>query len=166
MHRSRIIPLLALTFVLAACGGSDPSPNPKPTGDLFKGANAWTGALPADAQTGSSDAFSKGVASGELALMSGAAVEAQKAARDGACWQRLWTCRTSRATVPSRGRTMVLFGLGTRLHNAAEEYRRSQSVENALSSYALTYDLLPGTLKGQAPTPDSLKGKGLAEGIA
>ncbi|MGI8748829.1 MAG: C1 family peptidase [Deinococcus sp.] len=186
MQATRRAPLLALAFLLAACGGSDPSPNPKPTGDLFKQANAWTGTLPADAETVSSDAFSKGVASGELVLMSSATLEEQKAAREAQYQQdkaflkslpdpspALQALLAEAAASPTfegdrpvkgpDGQTVVLFGLGTQLHNAAEEYRRSQSVENALSSYTLTYDLLPGALKGQAPTPDSLKGKGLAE---
>ncbi|MFK7604144.1 C1 family peptidase [Deinococcus sp. SM5_A1] len=186
MKRLRLVPLIALTFWLAACGGSGPSPDPKPTGDLFKVANAWTGEIPADAETVSPDAFSASVAAGDLVLMSSAALEAQKAAREMQYQQDktflqgvpdpspdLKALLTEAAASPTfegdrpvkapDGQTVVLFGLGTQLHNAAEEYRRSESVENALSSYTLTYDLLPDALKVQAPTPASLGAKSLAE---
>jgi C1A family cysteine protease len=61
------------------------------------------------------------------------------------------------------GNTVVLEGLGTQLHNAAESYRLSQSTDNALIAYTQSYELLPDDLKARASTPGSLKGKSLAD---
>jgi len=171
-----------LVGALVACspGGSKPDPN------LFTEANAWKEGIPADAQMVSTEEFQKGIASGELVLSSSASVAAAKQARE----TQYQSDKNFLNSLPDKdpntaallaeaagspsfegdrpvngpgGQTVVLFGLGTQLHNAAETYQRSQSVDNALDDYALSYSLLPEDLKPQAPSPDSLKGKSLAE---
>ncbi|GEM87870.1 C1 family peptidase [Meiothermus granaticius] len=171
-----------LVSVLVACssGGSKPDPN------LFSEGNAWKEGLPADAQVVSPQEFQKGIASGELVLTSTASVAAAKQARetqyqsDKAFLGNLPSPDPNTAALldeatgsPSfegdrpvsgpGGEPVVLFGLGTQLHNAVETQQRAQSLDNALADYSLSYSLLPDDLKPQAPTPDSLKGKTLAE---
>ncbi|MFC4453935.1 C1 family peptidase [Deinococcus sonorensis] len=171
-----------LLSVLVACSSGTAPPPPT----LYTEKNAWSGAIPGDAQTVSADEFSRGIATGELQLISSADLAAQKAAREAQyqqdlaflrglqnpspAVQRLLDQATAHPTfegdrpvkVPG-GQTVLLFGLGTQLHNAAETARLAGNVDNALTQYRLLYDLLPETLKAQAPTPDSLKGKGMAE---
>lgn len=171
-----------LVGALVACspGGSKPDPN------LFTEANAWKEGIPADAQMVSTEEFQKGIASGELVLSSSASVAAAKQARE----TQYQSDKNFLNSLPDKdpntaallaeaagspsfegdrpvsgpgGESVVLFGLGTQLRNAAETYQRSQSVDNALDDYALSYSLLPEDLKPQAPSPDSLKGKSLAE---
>jgi len=174
--------LVILMAALGACspGGSKPDPN------LFSEANAWKEGLPADAQVVSPEEFQKGIASGELVLSSTASIAAARQAReiqyqndkrflsgisnpDPNTAALLAEAAGSPSFEGDRpvsgpgGESVVLFGLGTQLHNAAETYQRSQSVDNALDDYALSYALLPEDLKPRAPTPDSLKGKPLAE---
>ncbi|WP_276959340.1 C1 family peptidase [Allomeiothermus silvanus] len=171
-----------LVGALVACspGGSKPDPN------LFTEANAWKEGIPADAQMVNTEEFQKGIASGELVLSSSASVAAAKQARETQYQSdknflsgisdkdpNTAALLAEAAGSPSfegdrpvsgpGGESVVLFGLGTQLRNAAETYQRSQSVDNALDDYALSYSLLPEDLKPQAPSPDSLKGKSLAE---
>lgn len=174
--------LVILMAALGACspGGSKPDPN------LFSEANAWKEGLPADAQVVSPEEFQKGIASGELVLSSTASIAAARQARE-AQYQNdkrflsgisnpdpntaalLAEAAGSPGFEGDRpvsgpdGASVVLFGLGTQLHNAVEVYQRAQSVDNALDDYALSYALLPEDLKPRAPSPDSLKGKPLAE---
>ncbi|PZA05781.1 MULTISPECIES: C1 family peptidase [unclassified Meiothermus] len=171
-----------LIGALVACspGGSKQDPN------LFTEANAWQEDIPADAQVVSPEEFQKGIASGELVLSSTASIAAAKQAREA----QYQSDKNFLNSIPDKdpntqallaeaagsphfegdrpvegpgGQTVVLFGLGTQLRNAVETYQRAQSVDNALDDYALSYSLLPEDLKPQAPTPDSLKGKSLAE---
>ena len=159
---------------------------PNPGGAIFTPTNAWSGDIPSDAQTLSSDEFTKGIESGELVLSSTALVEGQKQTRETSYQQDLTllnniankdpdtqTLLEETASSPKfegdlpvvqpNGETVVLFGLGTQVDNAAQAYQRSQSVENALSDYTLSYSLLTDDLKAQAPTRESLNGKSLAE---
>ncbi|GIW36206.1 MAG: hypothetical protein KatS3mg073_0351 [Meiothermus sp.] len=171
-----------LLIALAACsvGGSKTDPN------LFTEANAWKEGIPADAQMVSPEEFQRGIASGELVLSSTASVTAAKQAREAQYQSdksflngiadkdpNTQALLAEAAGSPSfegdrpvkgpEGQTVVLFGLGTQLRNAVETYQRAQSVDNALDDYALSYSLLPEDLKSQALSPDSLKGKPLAE---
>ncbi|MER3490735.1 MAG: hypothetical protein C4328_12835, partial [Meiothermus sp.] len=175
-----MVGLLISALVACSPGGSKPDPN------LFNEGNSWKGGIPADAQVVSTEEFQKGIASGELTLVSTAILEAQKAARQS----QYQADKAFLNSVPNKdpntaallaealdspsfegdrpvsgpgGESVVLFGLGTQLRNAVEVYQRSQSVDNALADYSLSYELLPEDLKPQAPTPDSLKGKSLAE---
>lgn len=173
-----------LISALAACspGGNGGKPDP----NLFNEGNSWKGEIPSDAQRVSPEEFQKGIASGELVLSSAASVAAAKQAREAQYQSdknflnsipdkdpNTQALLTEAAGSPSfegdrpvsgpGGESVVLFGLGTQLRNAAETYQRSQSVDNALDDYALSYSLLPEDLKPQAPSPASLKGKSLAE---
>lgn len=172
--------IVALVACSSGGGGSKPDPN------LFTEGNSWNGSIPPDAQAVSTDEFQKGIASGELVLSSTASVAAAKGAREA----QYQANKTLLNGIPNKdpntaallaeaagnpnfegdrpvtlpgGQKVVLFGLGTQLRNAAESYTTSQSVDNALADYTLSYSLLSGDLKAQLPTPDSLKGKSLAE---
>lgn len=174
--------LTVLVTALAACspGGNQGAET------LFTEGNAWKGDIPSDAEKISPEDFRKGIASDELALVSTAILEAQKAARQSQYQadkallsgiadqdpntQALLEEATAQPNFegdrPVTGpgdQQVMLFGLGNQLRNAVESYRLSQSVDNALADYSLSFDLLPEALKGQLPTPDSLKGKSLAE---
>ena len=72
---------LARAFVVALLilAGCTPPP---PAETLFTADNAWTDPLPADAEIVGADAFRRGVAAGELALISSAMLAAQAAARE------------------------------------------------------------------------------------
>src|SRR5690606_27939209 len=56
------------------------------------------------------------------------------------------------------GATVRWEGLGTSLANAAASAQLATSAANALSSYQLTYDLVPTDPRAQLPTPASLQG--------
>ena len=174
---------MAVWLLLAAC--SSPSTNPKPD-DFFTEANAWQGDIPADAETVSPEAFKKGIDSGEFVLVSAATLEAQRQAKEQAYDANVTYLQglsdKDSVTVallkeaadapdfkPDRSvevpgvETVVLYGLGTQIDNAAASSKLAQSVDNALADYTQTYDLLPEDLKTQAATPESLQGKSLAE---
>ena len=176
-----LIPLVAAT--LTAC------PTETKPETLFIPANAWNGDLPADAQTISPEEFRQKINSGELSLVSTASLEAQRQAREKQYQDdktflkgianpdpNLRALLSEADASPSfqgdrpvtlpDGQTVIVEGLGTQLRNAAETYKRGQSVGNALANYTLSYSLLPADLKAQLPTPDSLKGKPLAEVMA
>ncbi|MBB5376691.1 hypothetical protein HNQ07_002155 [Deinococcus metalli] len=185
MRALQRLALASLTLgVLAACGGGG-SPKPGPD-TVFTDANAWSGAAPSDAEVVSADEFRQRVGSGELAVISSATLEAQRAARE----QQFQTDRSflQGVTDPSPtlksllqeaagasafegdrpvkrpdGQTVVLFGLGSQLREVAETERRAQSVANALDDYRLSYSLLAPDLAAQLPAPDTLQGAPLAE---
>ncbi|WP_337868625.1 C1 family peptidase [Meiothermus sp.] len=175
----------AVVFLLGALVACSPGGS-KLDSNLFSETNAWKEGIPADAQMVSPDEFQKGIASGELVLSSTATVAATKQAREKQYQNDKTTLNNisnkdpnikalldEAATTPNfegdrpvsgpGGQEVVLFGLGTQLRNANESYKLSQSVDNALDDYTLSYALLPDDLKPQAPTPDSLKGKSLVE---
>ena len=142
----------SLWLLLAACSGSNTNPN---FDSVFTEANAWQGDIPGDvpgdADTVSPEEFKKGVDSGELVLVSAATLQAQKEAREKSFrddktflqsvpdkspdLQALLTEAASVAgyegdrpvTLPD-GQTVVLFGLGSQLDNAAAAYERSQGL--------------------------------------
>jgi C1A family cysteine protease len=173
-----ITPLVA---ALVAC------PQPPQTGpDPLTEANAWKGEIPADAEVVTPDEFRRRLASGETELSSAAIIATQKATQD----KQYQTDRTTLQNIPNPseniqallaeaatnpsnrgdrvvegpdGQPVMLLGLNTQLRNAAETLERSQSVQNALDDYNLTYSLLPDDLKARAATPESLQGKPLAD---
>ena len=172
---------LLMIVMLAAC-----KTTPEPVENLFAKDNAWLGEAPTDADMVSPEDFRKGIDSGELVLSSSAIITAQAAARE----QQYQDDKAFLQSLPDKppyiqallaeaakqpdfegdrpvtlpdGQTVVLFGLSTELRNAVEAYKLSQSVDNALADYTLSYSLLPDRLKAQLPTPESLKGKPLAE---
>ena len=174
--------ILGLSLFLASCGGgSTPTPNPPPDTQLTE-ANAWKGAIPADAETVSPEDFKKGLASGELALFSTASLEAQKAAYEKQ-YQDDKTFLSSlpdkspyvqklleeAASVPSAdtdlpapgAKGVLLLGVAQQLRGAVESYKRAQDPGNALEDYTTSYNLLPDDLKAKADSPESLKGKSL-----
>lgn len=176
--KALFVPLLAAALV------SCPTDTP-PAETLYTESNAWSGEIPSSADQVSAAEFKNRVASGELRLLSDTSVTAQQQARekqyqdDKAFLQSvpnkdpnllaLLTEAASspnydadRAVVGPDGQRVMVFGLGTQLRNAADAYKRSQSVDNALAGYGQIYDLLPADLKSQAATPDSLKGASLA----
>jgi C1A family cysteine protease len=157
-----------------------------PGADPLVGANAWKDPIPADAEQVSPEEFRTRFASGELTILSSASIETQQQSREQSYQQD----KTFLQGIPNKdpntvallseaaaspnyegdhavagpdGKPVMVFGLGTQLRNAADSYTRSQSVDNALSSYRLIYELLPDALKTQAATPDSLQGKSLEE---
>ncbi len=174
-----LVLLIAVAGLVVACGTQS-------TETLFVDGNAWKGAIPTDATIISPEEFRKGVESGELKITSPASVEAQKAATqkqfeadknflaglsnktpeiqallDEAAKQT--NVDDERTVVGPNNEPVVVFGLATQLRNAAEVYQRSQSTDNALEDYALSYSLLTDAQKSNLPTPESLKGKTLAE---
>jgi hypothetical protein len=66
------------------------------------------------------------------------------------------------ATLPD-GQTVALIELGSRIEKAAQNYRLAREPDNALASYELSYSLVPETLRGQVPAPDSLRAATLEE---
>lgn len=176
--KALFVPLLAAALV--GCPTDTP-----PAETLYTKGNAWSGEVPSSAEQVSSTEFKNRVASGELRLLSDTSVAAQQQARekqyqdDKAFLQSvpdkdpnitalLAEAASSpnydadRAVVGQDGQRVMVFGLGTQLRNAADAYKRSQSVDNALAGYSQIYDLLPADLKSQSVTPDSLKAASLA----
>ena len=174
-----------LVGALVACSPGTSTPPPPDNSQLVE-KNAWTGDIPSDAQVVSPDDFRAGLASGDQSLISTADLAAQQAARDAQFQQDKATLQAlpnkspdvqallaeaasasgydgDRPVKGPGGQTVVLFGLGTRLHNAVQDEQLAQSVADALSDYRLTYDLLGDDLKAKAPSPDSLQGKSLSE---
>lgn len=180
MKLSRFL-IIIMLLLLSACTST-----PEPSKDLFKEKNAWTGDIPADAETISPEAFQKGIDSGEFVLVSSESLAAEKLARqkdydqnisflkdlsskDPATTallkeaQGVTAFQTDLVTQLPDGQSVTLFGLGTQIDNATEANKLAQSVDNALADYTQTYAVLPEDLKTQAPTPESLKGKPLEE---
>ena len=180
--RSLIAGLLLGTLV-ACSSGAPPQDQPLPDASLFTPANAWQGAVPAGAAVLTPGDFRARVASGELVLTSSASVLANAAARAQQYQDDLTLLHTvpspsaeltallAQAALPgdvsdrpvklANSQTVLLFGLDAQVRNAAEAYRNGQSPDNALADYTQTYDLLPGDLQTQAPTPASLRGRPL-----
>lgn len=175
---------LLLSLLVACSSGGAPPPGGDPVQLTEK--NAWTGDIPADAQTVSADDFKAGLASGDLTLISSADLAAQAAAREQQYQQdksflqglsnkspALQALLAEAAGTPHyegdrpvkgpNGQTVVLDGLGTQLRNAVLAEQTAQSPDNALSDYRLSYELLPDDLKSQAASPDSLQGKSVGD---
>ncbi len=169
-----------LATLLVSCGGT-PGPS-----NLFVEENAWTGEIPDGATIITSDEFRRMVGSGELVLRSSADVDAQAEElirqfgenRDflagltdaGENVADLLAAVAAGADYVGdvgveldSGEGVILEGLATRLSNAAQDAKLAASASNALSVYAMTYDLLPDDLKPSAPTPGSLAGKPVAD---
>lgn len=184
MKRPRLHALLTLACVLVACGTAPTAPPPNP--ELFKESNAWKGELPPDATTVTPDEFQRGIASGDLKLVSDASLAEQVAARqrqyeqDKAFLQALpekspyvaallaeaqaaqGALGDVAAELPS-GQVVVLNGLGTRLRDAVEARQTAQSAENALADYRRTYELLPPGVQGRVARPERLQGQSVGE---
>jgi C1A family cysteine protease len=56
------------------------------------------------------------------------------------------------------GRTVALIDLGTRIEQAAENYRLARDPVNALATYSLSYSLLTDEMKAQVPAPGTVQG--------
>jgi C1A family cysteine protease len=173
--------LLVSFLLLAGCAstGTDLS-------EFFTPDKEWTEAIPGDAEMVSPEEFKERVEAGELEIVTPAILEAQRQAQQTqyqediaflqgipdkdpyltALLERASSAPTYEGDEPTpgpNGETVLLLGLGAELRNAVEAYKASQSVDNALGDYTLTYTLLPENLKAQAATPESLNGKSLAE---
>ncbi len=172
--------LIALVSTLIACQGEPP----KPAETIFKPENAWNGAVPSDAKMIPKEEFAALVASGALVIESSASLAArnallQKQYEDNKTFLQNTPNKTSglqalldeAATQPNRdgnritpgANSQVLFGVSTQLQEAVEIYQRSQSTDNALADYTLSYALLPTNLQSTLPTPNDLKGKKVTE---
>ena len=172
--------LIALASSLIACQ-SDP---PKPADSIFKSENAWNGAVPSDAKMIPKEQFANLVASGELVIESSASLAARNAAlqkqyEDNKTFLQgipnkspgLQALLDEAATQPNQdgdritpgANSQVLFGVSTQLEEALDSYQRSQSTDNALADYTLSYALLPANLRSALPAPNDLKSKTLAE---
>jgi hypothetical protein len=182
--------LLATTslLALAACGGGGGSSQPPapPLETVFTASNAWSGAPPAAAETISADEFRRRVASGELTIVTADTGVAQQAGRqrqfdqDRAFIEGLPSRSDDlnalmsevtaagglegerEATLPD-GSKVVLLDLGTRLHQAADGYRRMHDVTVARESYAMAYALLSSDLQSEVIAPTSLASASLEE---
>ncbi len=175
--KALFLPLL--TAALVAC-----PTDTTPAETLFTQANTWKGDIPASAEQVSPTEFRNRIASGELILASANTIAAQKQTREKQYQDDKAFLQTvpdkdpnttallaeaasspnfdgDRSVIGPDGQRVMVFGLGTELRNAADSYRRSQSVDNAFAGYSQIYDLLPADLKVQAPTSDSLKGASL-----
>lgn len=172
--------LIALASSLIAC----PSDPPKPAETIFKPENAWNGSILTDAKTIPKEEFTTLVVSGELVIESSNSL----AARNAALQKQYENNKTFLQNIPNKTpvlqalldqaamqpnrdgdhlvpgmNSQVLFGISTQLQEAMEIYQRSQSTDNALSDYTLSYALLPANLQSTLPAPNDLKGKTLAE---
>jgi C1A family cysteine protease len=184
LKRGSLVGLL-FALALAACGGGGggggSSSAVTPAAEtLFVPANAWSGPLPATAQTISADEFRRMHATGELRIMTPASLEAQQAERkakleadraflesktdlspDVSALLAQSRASTELDAAPgvtlTNGRTVGLVGLGSRIEKAADDYRLSHDPANALKAYELSYSMLNDTLKAQLPTPDTLR---------
>ncbi|MCA9836146.1 MAG: C1 family peptidase [Trueperaceae bacterium] len=179
----KLAKFLILILILSACATP---PTPDPGKDLFTEDNAWTGEIPADAETVTPEEFQKGIDSGEFVLVSSKSLAAEKQARQESYNQNisfltdlgskdpatvallkeaetLPDFQTDLVTQLPGGQSVTLFGLGTQIDNATAANKLAQSVDNALADYTQTYALLPEALKSQAPRPESLEGKALAD---
>jgi C1A family cysteine protease len=169
-------------LLLTGCGNN---PDSDLTG-FFTPDKEWTEEIPGDAELVSPEEFKKQVEAGDLEIITPALLEAQRQERESQYQEDIAFLQgipdkdsyitalleeaTSKPTfegdepiVGPDGETLLVLGLGTKIRQAVETYQALQSVENALDDYTLTYDLLPENLKAQAATPESLKGKSLAE---
>jgi C1A family cysteine protease len=149
-------------------------------------ANVWKDPIPSDATIVSLEEFQKHLASGETALVSTASLEKQRADQQKQYQDditflqglpqktpQLQALLDKAAATPkyeadqpvklANGKTVTLLGIGITIHDEVEAYKRSQSVENTLENYTLSYSLLPENLKTKLPTPESLKGKSKGE---
>jgi hypothetical protein len=192
-RRAKVAALaVAATFTLSACGGggdsaapSPPPPTPPPE-TLFVPANAWTGAVPAGAQTVTPDEFRRRQMAGELVLVTSATQDAQRSAHSAhvaaeraflesqpdlsdAVKALLAQAAAATdleadafATLPG-GRQVALNSLGTAIENAAADHRRARDPALALAAYELSYTLLSDALKAQLPAPATLAGATLAQ---
>ncbi len=173
----------ALLLALAACGGAPPvSPDLQPE-------NAWTAPVPASATIVTSAEFSRLLRSGEIELRSTKDVAAQAAALRARLDSEVLTLQGLESVPPDiadllagaspgtapvgaapsvlpDGTAVLLNGTATRLHDAVMAEELANDVQNALTTYTVSYDLLPDGLKEQAPSPDSLSGATLAEVMA
>jgi len=186
----RLLASLAL-LTLAACGGggggvTPVAPPPLPPEALFVTANAWTGALPADAEVLTSDEFRRRQVAGDL-VMSTAAAQLDKRTTNRnrvETERRFLAAQTdlspdvvsllaaaatansleaeAAATLPD-GRKVVFNELAARIESAAASYRLARDPDNARATYALSHALLSEDLKAQVPAPASLAGATLAQ---
>ncbi|MCA9840151.1 MAG: C1 family peptidase [Trueperaceae bacterium] len=171
--------LLGLCILVGCDRGRDSS-------NFFTPEKEWTEKLPSDAEIIDPEEFQRRVEAGELEIITPVMLEAQKQAQE----QQYQDNRTFLQSIPDKnpyltelleraastsgfegdqltttpdGQAVLLLGLGTELAGAVESYQALQNVDNALADYSLTYDLLSDDLKSQVATPESLKGKSLAE---
>ncbi len=171
---------VATLLVLVACGA------PTAPTNLFVEENAWTSAVPDDAEIVSPEEFRRRTASGELALITGEMLAEQAADRQttfdddrdalearadaspavAALLEEaggVADYEGERAVELPTGDTVSLFGWGTQFRNQVASDALAQDPDNALADYTLSYDLLPVALQAQLPTPESLQGASLAD---
>ncbi|ULH17655.1 C1 family peptidase (plasmid) [Deinococcus sp. KNUC1210] len=176
--------LLLVAVLLSACGG--PASTPGTNADLLTETNAWTGDIPADAQMVTPEEFRAGLANGSLVLTPTSTLETQRVAREKQYQDDLSFLSAlpdkspylqellaeaagtphvdeDRPVKVAGGQSVLLMSLATQLRNAVDTEQRSQSVDNALGDYTQSYELLPEGLRAGAASPDSLRGKSLAE---
>lgn len=153
---------------------------------IFTDSNAWHGTIPSNAEQVSPVEFQRRIDSGETVLTSDTSIAAQQAAREkqyqddksflqgipdkSPAIQALLDVAAAKPkyegdvqSTLSNGQTVMLLGTGIQLRDAVEAYKLSRSVDNALDNYTQAYAFLSDTLKPQAISPDTLKGKSLAE---
>lgn len=176
-----MIGLLLSFLLLAGCASTS-----NDLSGFYTPDKEWTEAIPSDAEMVSQEEFKKRVDAGELEIITPAILEAQKQAQEKQYQEDLAFLQGipdkapyvtelleraasapnyegDEASTGPNGERILLLGLGAELRNAVEAYKASQSVDNALGDYTLTFNLLPENLKAQAAAPESLKGKSLAE---
>ena len=172
------LPLALLS--LTACGGSSSSTG-TPQETLFVTSNAWSGDIPANAATVTPDAFRSKYEAGELVVVTPNVQQEQSTARQRRveaeraflesksdlsdevkallAQARAATDIYAGAAVPlPDGRTVALLDLGTRIEEAAENYRLARDPVNALATYSLSYSLLTDEMKAQVPAPGAVQG--------
>ena len=186
----RLIALSALlaSLTLVACGGGGGGggggdaaapPAPPPPETLFVSANAWTGAVPADAEVVSADEFRRRQGAGELQVGTATTQQATRTThRNRVEAERQFLASKTdlgadtidllaqaanaaslaaqpTATLPD-GRKVVLNELGARIEAAAAAYRTARDPAAARTAYAMSYAVLGDAVKAQVATPDSL----------
>lgn len=187
LSAGRAFAVIAL-LALAGCGGGGGTPatnaTPTPPETLFVQGNAWTGAMPANAETVTPDEFRRRQMAGELEVVTPTKqqdlrtarqrnVEAERTfleSKTDLSEEEIALLADSRAaanldgapttTLPG-GQKVALIDLGSRIEKAAQDYRLARDPANALAVYALSYSLLTDALKAQMPAPDSLRGSTL-----
>lgn len=183
------IAVSVLVLVLAACGGGVQNPT------IFSPENAWTEDT-TGAKIVTKEEFEQQVRSGEIVLDTPALRDQrfraaqEKIKKDQAFLrgipaaelspdvQDLLQTKVDLPTMPdgnyvteveqNDGSSTKVVTLGTASMSAiiSDGYERSSRLENQLDAYRLGYEVAPEAVRSGLPSPDSLKGKNLAELLA
>src|SRR5690606_16516104 len=179
-----VIIVLSCAVALTGCGGgTDPRP------DIFNEEDAWTGALPIDADIITPNEFARMLDSGEVSLTNDAIMAEAAARLEESFDANVAALHQASDLSPAlqellvrldgiddydgdvavalhEGKTVVLEGLGTQVEDAVHTYEQAHDVANALTDYGHTYLVLPDDIKALVAAPESLAGSPLEAVLA